>query len=44
MGHQSDEKAVGSCYSVARNTLIGRGRMDYEYAPFADTDSLVSDG
>lgn len=46
LGDEPNEAAVSHLFKPAvpfSRLLIPRFRMDYEYAPFADTDSIVSD-
>lgn len=50
MGHQPNEETVSglgyfiSPQSKQMTDSVLSPRMDYEYQPFADTDSVVSDG
>jgi hypothetical protein len=40
VGDESDEKAVSWFRVMWAGLMV---RMDYEYAPFADDDSMISD-
>ena len=42
MGYIPDEAAVSDAMPEAMD-IADLLRMDYEYAPFADTDSIISD-